>query len=101
MTDKEKRIRSLNARRSVVAPEDIDGAFPPITTARFPNDHVNGLLETRMDNGRKAFVKTDGRSSDQTASSADDSGKKLAHKSENIIVALHVKHVRNRVRRTS
>ena len=41
-----------------------------------------------MDNERKGFVKTDGRSSDQTASSADDSGKKLAHESENIIVAL-------------
>ena len=27
MTDKEKRIRSLIAKRSVVAAEDIDGAF--------------------------------------------------------------------------
>ena len=36
MTDKEKRIRSLIAKRSAVATEDIDGAFPPITTARFP-----------------------------------------------------------------
>ena len=35
MTDKEKRIRSLIAYRPVIALEDIDGAFPPITTARF------------------------------------------------------------------
>ena len=41
-----------------------------------------------MDNGRKAFVKTDGRSSDQAATSADESGKKLAHESENIVIAL-------------
>ena len=30
--------------------------YAPITTARFPNDHVNGLLETRMDNGRKVIT---------------------------------------------
>ena len=41
-----------------------------------------------MNNGRKAFVKTDGRSSDQAATSADESGKKLAHESENIVIAL-------------
>ena len=42
-----------------------------------------------MDNGRKAFVKTDGRSSDQAATSADESGKKLAHESEtDIVIAL-------------
>ena len=41
-----------------------------------------------MDNGRKVFVKTDGRSSDQTASSADESGKKLAHESESTVIAL-------------
>ena len=35
MTDKEKLIRRLIAIISVIAPEDIDGAFPPITTARF------------------------------------------------------------------
>ena len=35
MTDKEKLIRSLIAKISVIAPEDINGAFPPITTARF------------------------------------------------------------------
>ena len=41
-----------------------------------------------MDNGRKVFVKTDGRSSDQTASSADESGKKLAHESKSTVIAL-------------
>ena len=41
-----------------------------------------------MDNGRKAFVKTDGRSSNQAAISADESGKKLAHENENIVIAL-------------
>ena len=41
-----------------------------------------------MDNGRKVFVKTDGRSSDQTASSADESGKKLAHESGSTVIAL-------------
>ena len=46
------------------------------------------ISETRMNNGRKAFVKTDGRSSDQAASSADESGKKLAQESQNIVVAL-------------
>ena len=46
------------------------------------------MSETRMNNGRKAFVKTDGRSSDLTASSADGSGKRLAQESENIVVAL-------------
>ena len=35
MTDKEKLIRSLIAIISVIAPENIDGAFPSITTARF------------------------------------------------------------------
>ena len=35
MTDKEKGIRSLIAKISVITPEDIDGAFPSITTARF------------------------------------------------------------------
>ena len=53
MTDKEKRIRSLIAYRSVIAPEDIDGAFPSITTA----SGINDLSETRMDNGRKVFIK--------------------------------------------
>ena len=41
-----------------------------------------------MDNRRKVFVKTDGRSSDQMASSADESGKKLAHESESTVIAL-------------
>ena len=41
-----------------------------------------------MDNGRKAFVKTTGRSSNLTASSADESGKRLALESENIVIAL-------------
>ena len=54
-----------------------------------------------MNDGRKAFVKTDGRSSDQAASSADQSGKKLAHESERISSLYHVKHARNCVRRTS
>ena len=40
-----------------------------------------------MDNGRKAFVKTDGRSSDQAATSRRKR-KKLAHESENIVIAL-------------
>ena len=35
-----------------------------------------------MVNGRKALVKTEGRSSDLTASSADESGKRLALESE-------------------
>ena len=35
MTDKEKRIRSLIANRSVISLDDIDGAFLLITTARF------------------------------------------------------------------
>ena len=35
MTDKEKGIRSLIAKISVMALEDIDGALPPIATARF------------------------------------------------------------------
>ena len=41
-----------------------------------------------MDNGRKVLVKTKGRSSDQAAFNADDSGKKLAHESDSIVVAL-------------
>ena len=44
-----------------------------------------------MDNGRKAFVKTDGRSSDQAAIRTDESRKKLAHESENIVIALPCK----------
>ena len=35
MTDKEKRIRSLIAKRPVIVLENIDGVFPSITTARF------------------------------------------------------------------
>ena len=41
-----------------------------------------------MDNGRKAFVKTDGKSSELTASSADKSGKKLARETESIVIVL-------------
>ena len=40
-----------------------------------------------MVNGGKAFVKTEGRSSDLTASSADESGRRLALESENIVIA--------------
>lgn len=41
-----------------------------------------------MDKGQKAFVKADGKSSDQAASSAEESGKKLSHESESIVIAL-------------
>ena len=38
-----------------------------------------------MNNGRKAFVKTDGRSSDLTASSADGSGKDWRKKAKTLL----------------
>ena len=75
MTDKEKRIRSLLvAYKSVISLEDIDGVLSPLQQRHLRCENYQ-VSETRMDNGRKAFVKTDGKSSELTASSAEKSGK--------------------------
>ena len=88
MTDKEKRIRSLLvAYRSVISLEDIDGVISPLQQRHLRCENYQ-VSETRMDNGRKAFVKTDGKSSELTASSADKSGKKLARETESIVIVL-------------
>ena len=88
MTDKEKRIRSLLvAYRSVISLEDIDGVLSPLQQRHLRCENYQ-VSETRMDNGRKAFVKTDGKSSELTASSADKSGKKLARETESIVIVL-------------
>ena len=88
MTDKEKRIRSLLvAYKSVISLEDIDGVLSPLQQRHLRCENYQ-VSETRMDNGRKAFVKTDGKSSELTASSADKSGKKLARETESIVIVL-------------
>ena len=88
MTDKEKRIRSLLvAYRSVISLEDIDGVLSPLQQRHLRCENYQ-VSETRKDNGRKAFVKTDGKSSELTASSADKSGKKLARETESIVIVL-------------
>ena len=71
MTDKEKRIRSLVAYRSVISLEDIDGVLSPLQQRHLRCEIIKSQKQEWI-TGEKLWSK---QTSELTASSAEKSGK--------------------------